>query len=164
MNIITTRGVIGLLVNQVHVATAEDFIEQCLQVGMTEHNSPERDDALSICNSNLPPFDAQHHLSFKLDGKEDAIFEILEKDGLILQAGYQAFFPRRFLLRSTASGKYHDAAQSLEGHYGTGMPMTQSGMQIMNYGNAETVGYAALMKIGRAQSLTLRVGNRRFWN
>ena len=160
MNVITTRGVIGLLVNQVGVAKAEDFAEQCIQVGMTEHNSPERDDALSMCNSNLPSFEAQHHFNFKLDGKNEALFEILEKDGLILQAGYQVIFPPRFPFPSQATSKYHDAIQAMENHYGTGMPMTQPGVQIMNYGNAMTVGYAALMK----QSLTARVGNRCFWN
>jgi len=164
MNIITTHGVIGLLVNQVSVAQAEDFLEQCLQVGMTEHHSPERDEALSLCNSNLPSFDAQHHFIFKLDGNHEAVFEILEKDGLILQAGYQTFFPLRFLFASKAVGKYHDAIQSLESHYGTGTPIRQQNVDTMNFGNAETVGYAALMKVGRAHSLTARVGNRHFWN
>jgi hypothetical protein len=164
MNIITTRGIIGLLVNQVRVARAEDFAEQCVQVGMTEHISPERDEALSLCNSVLPPFDAQHHFVFKLDGKHEAVFEILGKDGVILQAGYQALFPSLFPFRSKANGKYNDAVQALEGHYGTGMPINQSGSKTMNFGNATTVGYAAIMKTGRAYSLTSRVGNRHFWN
>jgi hypothetical protein len=164
MNIITTRGVIGLLVNQVGVAKAKNFAEHCLQVGMAEHNSPERDDALSICNATLPSFEAQHHFSFKLDGKNEALFEILEKDGLILQAGYQAIFSPRFLFGSKALGKYHNAVRSLEAHYGTGTPIRQPNTETMNFGNLTTVGYAALIKTGRAYSLTARVGNRHFWN
>lgn len=163
MNIITTHGIIGLLVNQVGVAQAENFSEQCIQVGMTEQISPERDEALSLCNSALPPFDAQHHFVFKLDGKHEAVFEILEKDGVILQAGYQALFPSLFPFRSKANGKYNDAVQALNGHYGTGMPINQSGSKTMNFGNAESVAYASLMKVGKAQSLTARVGNRHFW-
>jgi hypothetical protein len=163
-NTITTRGIIGLLVNQVSGAKAADFAEQCLQVGMEPYSSLERDAALSLCNSNLPPFDEQSHFSFELDDRHDAVFEILEKDEVILQAGYQVLIPSRLFFGSKAFGKYKDAIQALEDQFGTGMPMNQQDIQTMNFGNASAVAYAALIKTGRSHSLTVRVGNRRFWN
>ncbi|MCG2681028.1 MAG: hypothetical protein L6455_13855 [Kiritimatiellae bacterium] len=163
MNIITTRGVIGLLVNQVGIAKAKDFAEQCLQIAMVESHSPERNMAISTLNSNLPPFEVQYHFIFKLDGKHEALFEILGKDGFILQAGYQVVFPTMFIFPSKGENKYRDAMQVLENHYGTGLPMAQQDIEIMNYGNATTVSYVSLMKMKRAQSLTVRVGNRHFW-
>ena len=163
MNIITTRGVIGLLVNQVGVAKAKDFAEQCLQIAMIESHSPERNLAMSMLNSNLPSFEVQYHFIFKLDGECEALFEILGKEGLILQAGSQVVFPTKFLFPSKGKNKYRDAMQVLESHYGTGLPMVQQGVEIMNYGDATTVGYVSLVKMRRAQSLTVRVGNRRFW-
>ncbi|MFH0979981.1 MAG: hypothetical protein V2A79_00395 [Planctomycetota bacterium] len=163
MNVITTRGVFGLLVNQVSIAKAEDFAEQCLHIGMVEHHSPERDIVLSMFNSNLPPFEVRFHFAFKLDGEDEAVFEILEKEKLILQSGYQAIFSPRFLFSAKGNRRYRDAVQVLEAHYGTGVPMAQPGIEIMNYENAMTVSYASLIKMGKAQSLTVRVGNRSFW-
>lgn len=163
MSNITTRGIIVLMVNQVGVATARDFADQCSQIGMVTRSSPERDLALSMSNNNLPPYERQFHFFLNLDGESETLFEILEKDGLILQAGYQCILPSRMILPSRAKRKYTEATQVLEHHYGTGLPMSQPSLQILNYGNAATVAYAAIQKTGKYESLTVRVGNRCFW-
>lgn len=153
-NIITTRGVIGLLFNQVGVCEAQGLAEQCVQIGMMPTESQARDMAMATHSTNLPPFDIRYHLLFRLDSVHESLFEILGKEGLILQAGYQLILPTRLLFPSKAKKLYSDAIQVLESHYGTGAPMAVQGTEIMNYGNVDTIAYASLAKMGRTESVT----------
>ena len=163
-NVVTTRGIIGLMANQVSVAQVRDFAHQCLQVGMVRCESPERDLALRVSNSNLPPFDVRFHFSFKLDGRDEGVFEILGNEGVITQCGYQVAFPPRFLFFPNGKAKYRAAVEALEAHYGTGAPLAVGDIAMtMNYGNALSVAYVSLMTAGRNRSLAVRIGNRTFW-
>lgn len=155
---ITTREIIGLLVGRVADTPAADLAKECTDLGMRQ--VPYQDVGLA---SNLPPFEAGYHFRFNPDGKEEAIFEILEKDGFLLQAGYQLALPASLFFSKTKR-RHRQLKQSLETHYGFGEPMKVSGIEIINYGNDTTIAYISSAKIAGTDAITVRVGNRRFWN
>ena len=149
---ITSAEVIKLLVTGIADITASELLSECNKIGMRQ--VPYQDVGL---DSNLPPFDAGYHLRFNPDGKEEALFEILQKDGFVLQAGYQLVLPK-------AQNRYQQLKQILESHYGVGYPMDVGEMEIINYGNENTIAYLSHTKIAGNDAITIRVGNRRFWD
>lgn len=155
---ITTQEIISLLVGRVDHALAADLLKECVNLGMRQ--VPYQDVGLS---SNLPPFEAGHHFRFNPDGKEDALFEILEKDSLVLQAGYQLNLPSSFFF-SKAKKRHSQLKEILETHYGVGLPMNVGGIEIINYGNNTTIAYLSRATVARTDAITVRVGNRRFWD
>jgi hypothetical protein len=158
---ITSQAIIAMLIRQVPVAPAEEYAENCRLIGMREQRLQHRESALSVAGASLPTFDKFRHFVFILDDLEGVEFEILEREGMILQAGYQVHFrssmfsfrPKKFFERSV---------QVLESHYGPGIPMEQPSMHLFNYGDVSTVAYVSLSQTSFSKSLSLRVGNRRF--
>jgi len=82
--LITSDEIIKLLVTNVANMKANKFLIECKNKGMRQTPFKNLD-----LDGNLPPFDIGYHLKFNPDGKEEALFEILQKDGYVLQAGYQ---------------------------------------------------------------------------
>lgn len=149
---ITSAEVIKLLVTGIANIPASELLSECNKIGMRQ--VPYQD--VGGIDSILPPFDAGYHLRFNPDGKEEALFEILEKDGFVLQAGYQLGLPK-------AQNRYQQLKQIIESHYGGGYPMDVGEIEIINYGNENTVAYLSHTKIAGNDVITIRVGNRRFW-
>lgn len=150
--IITSAEVIKLLVTGIANISASELLSECNKIGMRQ--VPYQDIGL---DSNLPPFDAGYHLRFIPDGKEEALFEILQKDGFVLQASYQ-------LVLQKAQNSCQQLKQILESYYGVGYPMNLGEMEIINYGNENTVAYLSHIKIAGNDVITIRVGNRSFWD
>jgi len=150
--IITSAEVIKLLVMEIANITSSELLHECKKIGMRQ--IPYQ--AIGI-DSNLPSFDTGYHLRFNPDGKEEALFEILQKDGFVLQAGYQLVIPR-------AQNKYQQLIQILDSHYGVGYPMDVGEVNIINYGNTKTIAYLSYTNIVGNDVVTIRVGNRRFWD
>ena len=155
---ITTQEIISLLVSRVAHTMASGLAKKCLDLGMRQ--VPYLDLGLF---PNIPPFEAGHHFRFNPDGNEEALFEILEKDSLVLQAGYQLFLPTS-LFFSKAKKRYNQIKEILETHYGVGLPMNVGEIEIINYGNDTTIAYLSKTAVGRTDAITVRVGNRRFWD
>jgi hypothetical protein len=155
---ITTQEIIGLLVGHVADISASDLVKKCNDLGMQQ--VPYQDVGL---DSNLPPFEAGYHFRFNLDGKEEVLFEILEKESLVLQAGYQLVFPAS-LFSSKAKKKHRQSEEVLETYYGVGLVMKVGRIKTTNYGNDTTVAYISRAKGAGIDVITLRVGNRRFWH
>jgi len=155
---ITTEEIIELLVISVADIPAVDLIKKCNDLGMRQ--IPYQDASI---DTNLPSFEAGYHFHFYLDGEEEAIFEILEKEGFVLQAGYQFVLPSS-LFFSKAKKKYHHIKECLETHYCVGVPMNLGRIEIINYGNDTTIAYISRVKVARTDVITIRVGNRRFWD
>lgn len=155
---ITTREIIGLLVRRVADTPAANLAKECADLGMRQ--VPYQDIGLA---SNLPPFEAGYHFRFNPDSKEEALFEILQKDGLVLQAGYQLALPAS-LFFSKAKKRHRQLKESLEAHYGPGQPMSVGGIEIINYGNDITIAYISRAKVAATDAITVRVGNRCFWD
>jgi len=149
---ITSAEVIKLLVTEIANITASELLHECKERGMRQ--APYQDIGL---DSNLPSFDTGYHLRFNPDCKEEALFEILQKDSYVLQAGYQLVLPK-------AHNRYQQLKQILEFHYGVGYPINVGEMDILNYGNEKTTAYLSYIKIARNELVTIRVGNRRFWD
>jgi hypothetical protein len=149
---ITSAEVIKLLVTGIANIGASELLNECKKIGMRQ--VPYQDIGL---DSNLPHFDTGYHFRFNPDGKEEALFEILQKDGFVLQAGYQLVLPR-------AQNRYQQLKQILEFHYGEGHPMSVGEIEIINYRNEETIAYLSHTKIPGNDVITIRVGNRRFWD
>jgi hypothetical protein len=137
---------------------ASDLARKCVDLGMRP--VPYQDVGLS---SNLPPFEAGHHFRFNPDGNEESLFEILEKDSLVLQAGYQLALPTS-LFFSKAKKRHSQLKEIIETHYGAGLPMDVGGIEIINYGNDTTIAYLSRVTVAGTDAITVRVGNRHFWD
>ena len=155
---ITAGEIIALLVGRLADIPAADLVKECGDLGMRQ--VPYQD---VVPDSNLPPFEAGYHFRFNPDGKEEALFEILEKEGLVLQAGYQLALPTS-LFFSKAKKRHHQLKEILETHYGVGQPMNVGRVEIINYGNDTTIAYISRAKITGTDAITIRIGNRRFWD
>lgn len=155
---ITTGEIIGLLVGRVADIPAADLVKECGDLGMQQ--APYQDVGLT---SNLPPFEAGFHFRFNPDGKEEVLFEILEKDGLVLQAGYQLALPTSLFFSKTKK-RHLQLKEILETHYGVGQPMHVGGIDIINYGNDTTIAYISRAQVAGTDAITVRIGNRRFWD
>jgi len=155
---ITTQEIVGLMVSDLAEISASDLVKKCNDLGMKQ--VPYQDVGL---DSNLPPFEAGHHFRFNLDGKEEVLFEILEKDSLVLQTGYQLVLPAP-LFFSKAKKRHRQFEEILENYYGVGSVMKVGGIKITNYRNDTTIAYISRAKgAGYTDVITVRVGNRRFW-
>lgn len=153
---ITTTELVDLLANSVADAGAEWLVHECSQLGMQEvPYQPVAPD------SNLPSFDEGHHLRFSAAGG-NALFEILERDGAVVQAGFQITFPRSFFF-SKAERHHRALKRALETHYGVGEPMDVGTVQIINFANESTVAYISRVSAAGVDAITVRVGNRTFW-
>jgi len=155
---INTRQIVSLLVGRVADILASDLARECVDLGMRP--VPYQDVGLS---SNLPPFEAGHHFRFNPDGNEETLFEILEKDSLVLQAGYQLVLPTS-LFFSKAKKRHSQLKGILENHYGIGLRMDVGGIEIVNYGNDTTIAYLSRVTVAGTDTITVRIGNRRFWD
>lgn len=155
---ITTHEIIALLVSWVADKPAAELVSECRNLGMRQ--VPYQDVGLA---SNLPTFEAGYHFRFNPDGKEEALFEILEKDGLVLQAGYQLAIPSALLFSKTKN-RHRQLKEVLEAYYGVGYPMHAGGIEIINYGSDTTIAYLSKAKVAGTDAITVRVGNRRFWD
>lgn len=155
---ITHKEIIGLLVSCIYDTLAFDLVKKCEDLGMRA--VPYQP---VVMDSNLPAFERGYHFRFNPDGKEGALFEILEKDGLVLQAGYQLVFPSSLSFIKVKK-RYYYIKEILETHYGVGQPMNIAGAKSINYGNNTTIAYISRVKSAGRDAITVRVGNRRFWN
>jgi len=156
---IASNEIISLLVTSVPHVRATELVDQCRKRGMLE--VPYQ--AIGL-DSTLPPFEKGYHFRFNPGIKAQALFEILQKDGLILQAGYQLVF-QPALFFSYDRKKHCELKAILEDHYGVGYPTeVGEGAEIINYGNDTTIAYISKVRVNRRDVITVRVGNRRFWN
>jgi len=152
---ITPAQLLDLLANSVADAQANELVEECAQLGMRE--IPYQ----SAGDSNLPPFDEGHHLRFSIAGG-NALFELLEKDGAVVQAGFTMTFPRSFFF-SKAKKHHRQLREALVTRYGDGEPMDLGSTQIINFANERTVAYISKASAVSVDAITVRVGNRTFW-
>jgi hypothetical protein len=154
---ITSQEIIGLLVDRVGHSRAADLIEECLDLGMQQ--VPYQEDGPVW---QLPTFEAGHHLRFSPDGKEDTVLEVLEKDGLVLQAGFHLPLPQPFFFLPKAKKRHGHLRQILETHYGIGRPIRSGAFRVIYYEGEATLAYLSRIS-GCGVSIFVRVGNRRFW-
>ncbi len=114
-------------------------------------------------DSSLPKFDKGYCFYFKTDENETSTLEILEKDEMILQAGFQIVYKSRFFSKKFER-HYRFLLELLESIYGSGYPIEVAYANIMNFDNDKTVCYLSKLKMsGGMKSLALRVGNKKFW-
>lgn len=114
------------MVGRVADTPAADLVKKCKDLGIRQ--VPYQDVGLA---SNLPPFEAGYHFRFNLDDKEEVLFEILEKDSLVLQAGYQLALPTS-LFFSKAKKRHRQLKETLEAYYGVGQAMNVGGPVCQN--------------------------------
>jgi len=148
---------INLLVQTVPNDTASTLVEKCQHLGMVEqlYHSPPDD-------INLPPFERAYQFQFQAPEALGAGLEILEKETLILQAGFQLSFPRAFLM-SPAGKQFDQMASLLGGHFGAGQRTNIAGAKAIYYNSPSVVSYVSRAKMQDQDIVTVRVGNRAFW-
>lgn len=154
---IDTSELITLLIRSVSTLPASELVRKCHDLGMT----PQPYQA-SAADGSLPDFDAGHQFRFETQDSMAAGFDVLEKEGAILQAGFQVFFPR-YLFVSHSGKHFGGMVNWIEQHYGRGQPMQAGGVTMLNYGNTQTVCYISKAKARGKELITVRVGNRVFW-
>jgi len=153
------QEIIDMLVDRVPKSRAVDLVKECTRIGM------EQVEYQNIGGSDLylRPFDVGYHFRFDLDDVRENLFEILEKDEFVVQSGYQVVPPMYWFFSKTPQ-RYSQIKKILASHYDISEPMkmeTEAGTaEIINYGNDTTIAY--ISKINDV--ITIRVGNRRFWD
>ncbi len=148
-----------LLADTVSVLSADEFVARCRGIGMVEQPFVDAD-----IDQNLPIFDNGYLFRYITDDDATAMLEVLEKEGRILQAGVQIIYPKT-LSSSNLNEHYKNIVKISESYYGIGQPTQVGNMEILNYGNSETVFYVSKSNvyITNEALLTFRVGNRDFW-
>lgn len=159
MNYIKLSSALTVLIESVTSISAKELLKRCRDLGMNEQ--PYRDLGY---DSNLPDFDKGYFLNFKTDDNKIATFEILEKEDMILQAGFQIIYKSKFFSLKLKK-HYKNLLKLLERTYGIGFPSKVAYSELMNFEDDKIVCYLSKMKLpGGIKSLTLRVGNKRFWS
>lgn len=153
----STSDLIDLLIETVPTVMASELVQKCHNLAMTPQEYQP-----SPTDGNLPDFDAGRQFRFETDGSWAAGFDVLEKDGKILQAGFQIFFPRT-LFKPKAKKNFQAMVEHIEDHYGAGAPLNAGGTTILNYGDPHTVCYISKTRALGKDLITVRVGNRIFW-
>lgn len=146
-----------LLTSSVYKNSTDELIEKCKDIGMIEQ--PYMDTGLE---ENLPEFDKGYVFTYKTDDNHIARMEILVKGGRTLQAGIQIIYPKR--LFSSKLNRHYDLVVGIaENFYGLGVPMNIGNIEVLNYGNNETVFYVFKSNMNNRGVLTFKVGNKEFW-
>ncbi len=114
-------------------------------------------------DQNLPVFDNGYLLRYITDDDTTAMLEVFEKEGRVLQAGIQIIYPKK-PSTSNLNVHYKKIVKIAESYYGIGQPIQVGNMEILNYGNNETVFYIFKSNVyaTNEELLTFRVGNRDF--
>ena len=146
--------IIEILIKLVPTTPISEILQNCQRLGMVsqkyQHNPAD---------SSLPDYDNAYHFRFETNDSKTSLFEVLEKEGLILQAGFQILYPSSLLF--SKSKKHHEQMISqLEENYGEGVPMNAGGTQIINYGDSNNICYISKAKVSGGDIITVRVGNK----
>ncbi|MBL7961269.1 hypothetical protein JNL27_13640 [bacterium] len=155
---LTYDELIYFIINAVDSMSSIQAIEECNRLGMKkiefQHLSAD---------SNIPQYDNGYAFTCSTQNNNISQVEILEKEKQILQMGFQIVYkPRLILSRITGDLKRMNAI--LKNYYGDGVPMAMDNVDILNFGNENTACYISKIKINNYNIITLRVGNRLFWN
>lgn len=116
----------------------------------------------STGDADLPSFDRGYSFHFDLGLAPGASFEILERRGEIVQAGFQVLYSRTSFLASRSCRRRIEALAAA--HYGQPLPMVMNQDSILNYQNEIAVAYVSAIHVPGHELITFRVGNRRHWN
>ncbi|MFC1620174.1 hypothetical protein ACFL45_09535 [Candidatus Neomarinimicrobiota bacterium] len=113
-------------------------------------------------DEDLPKFDQGYRL-VGVREKEMITLEVLEKDSRILQAGSMWLYQRKLFSSKVKRAEVMLNALA-EQHYGPGTPIQYSGALMMNYGDQRTICYVASIKSIDSDTLSLKIGNREYWD
>lgn len=153
-----TLDIVTMLINRVPFARTESLKRECIGMGMSEQ------DYVNLgMDQTLPEFDEGVHVIFESDDRQTAHVEILGRQGMVLQAGFQLIY-RPTLFQRKWKKQYDSLCRHLADHYGPGTPMAMSGVVIINYGDERSLAYISRSKANMCTVLTVRVGNRDLWD
>ncbi|MCH8068976.1 MAG: hypothetical protein IID16_06895 [Candidatus Marinimicrobia bacterium] len=113
-------------------------------------------------DDNLPEFDKGYNLTTKSENSVIARIEILSREEDVLQGGFQITYPR-YVFSSKAKKHFNKLNNIAHEHYGEGFPMNSEGVEILNYGNENSICYISFIKIKNVDAVTFKVGNKIFW-
>jgi hypothetical protein len=137
------------LANSVSVLSVDEFVAQCKDIGMVEQTFVDAD----------PIFDNGCLFRYITDDDTTAMLELLEKEGRILQAGIQIIYSK-MLISSSLNEHYKKIVNIAESYYGIEQPIQVGNVEILYYGNNETLFYISKINADNNDLLTFRVGNR----
>ena len=147
-----------LLADSVSALCADEFVARCGDIGMVEQPFVETD-----LEQILPVFGNGYLLRYITDDDATAMLEVIEKEVRVLQAGIQIIYPKK-PSTSNLSEHYKKIVKIAKSYYGIGQPTKVGNMEILNYGNNETVFYIFKSNVNNNGVLTFRAGNRDFWD
>jgi hypothetical protein len=150
--------IFALLYQSVGNVSTDELCEKCRELGMVER--PYVDPGM---DQGMPKYEGAYWFACPIEGGHEGNFEILEAKEDIVQAGIQVVF-RPGLFFSKASRFYKTACEIAQRTYGLGAPMNMGPMEIYNFGNSESICYVSKGRGPAAEFVTIRVGNRKFWN
>ncbi|MEK0337591.1 MAG: hypothetical protein QQN41_09180 [Nitrosopumilus sp.] len=154
---VSLENLCRLLVEAVPNDSSFVLLNKCKALGMTETEYLEVD-----MDSNLPDFDKGYHLLTETDDSMQARIEILERGEDVLQVGFQVTYQRTFFF-SKSKKHYKMIKPIANDFYGKHFPMKAKDVEILNYGNESSVCYLSLTNMNGVDSITFRIGNRKYW-
>ncbi len=144
--------ILKVFISSVGTEDTDALVDQIRGLGLSERTYQDYGPT-----SGLPDFDTGFHFTLRSTSNPKHLIEVLDKGGQILQAGIQVF------------GNDHDdlkrrLTEVLTEAYGQGVSISIPMTETSNYTGNINIAYLSDCKIPGAQSLTVRVGNKRFWN
>jgi hypothetical protein len=135
-----------------------EMVKKCRSVGIIE-----RPDVSQGSEFVFPEADRRYVFYQKIKENILAVFEILEKDDLVLQSGIQIIYPPDRWL-DEISYYYQKLLRILEANYGLPVWVNVNKKGVLSFENKETFSYLSEFKMGDKDVLTVRVASRAFWS
>lgn len=145
-----------LLLACVVTGTDTNYRDKCTTADMVEVPY-----VATSLDQNLPSFDEGHLYSFRTTNSVPAKFEVLIKDGKILQAGVEIVYPKES--KNYPSGHFKAIASTANKHYGESVKIDMGEVDNLNYGDRKSVFYVIKSAINGHDFIVFRAGNRIFW-
>lgn len=159
---ISLKQTFWLIHDSVSNNKSSKMINLCREMKMEEipYQSVEKD-------SDLPDFDVGHWFQYKTENDEICRLEILDKEGEILQSGFQIIMNKLWNF-SNLNEHFELIKNRCDAVYSKSLPpdnlIEQKNVTILNYSYKNMVCYLSKMKVNKQHILTFRVGNKKLWN
>jgi len=137
---------------------ASEMVKKCRSLSIAE-----RPDIPQSSEFVFPEADRRYLFYRKIKENILAVFEILEKDGLVLQSGIQLIYPPDRWLGEISS-YYQKLLRVLETNYGLPVWINLNEKGILSFESKEAFSYLSEFKMGDKDVLTVRAASRAFWS
>lgn len=135
----------------------------CLKSKLLSHGAKEFPYRKAIFDPDFPQYDNGYSFQFFVDNDIHVNYEILEKNGEILQGGFSAAYVPAFFSNKKHNKHFEIVKALTDGYYGIATRTLLTIGICYKYDNIKTNAYIAKLKENGYQYIAFRVGDNRFW-